>query len=201
MVRLPLLLTALALLVPPAAAGPTGSVTWDTTLLADGDAAAHTQGSLGGERLYARLDSAAGWQFADVQTSCIPDLEAECDTVVDCEPGSLNCWATRRERPPFPCRWVPPGNGSEGHIVCNFPNQTEPEPEPGPAVPSAACEDVLSRNACRALPRQGDDPAQACRRALARDVCDALPPQRAVTDACREVFAARVCALAELPRL
>lgn len=188
-----LVVALLALLAPAALAAPGASVTWDTTVKSDGQPARST-GEVGWTRVAARAETPAGWQAADVQTSCVPDLEADCDTVIDCEPGTLNCYASRHHRPPFPCRWVPPANGSAGHMVCNV-NQTgpSPDPNPGPGLPAAECGDLLSPAACQAVPRAGDSPDQGCRRALAAATCDALLLVPQPGAACREVFAPRVC--------
>lgn len=206
--RMPLALTVLVFVVAsPASAlpSPTASVTWDTRGFADGEDAVRSQGEVSDDRAYARLDSPAGWQFVDLRSACVPDLDAQCDTEVNCEEiGSTNCWATRRPRPDFPCRWVPPGNGTEGYIVCEFPQpDPEPEPQPGPQVP--ACRDAFSGGVCDRAPQPQEPPAETCGRLFAPMVCAALPAMPAMPDlraACREVFAERVCASADaLPAL
>lgn len=203
--RMPLALTVLVFVVAsPASAvpAPTASVTWDTRGFADGEDAARSQGEVSDDRAYARLDSAAGWQFVDVRVACLtPEGHSQCDNEVNCEPGTANCWATSRPRPDFPCRWVPPSNGNEGYIVCEFPEpEPDPEPEPGPQVP--ACRDAFSGGVCDRAPEPREPPAETCGRLFAPAVCSALPAMPDPRAACREVFAERVCASADaLPAL
>lgn len=73
------------------------------------------------EGLLAKAESPLGSQLLDVRSACVPDWDAACDTELECEPGTLNCWVTRRPRPPWPCEVQPDGgmrcrtNGTESN--------------------------------------------------------------------------------------
>lgn len=193
-----LLVTAMTLAAPAAGLDPGARA--DVTLLVDGHPV-RVRGDASEEGAFLRVDSEAGWQFVDVRSECVPDLDGDCDTVVNCQEGTANCYIMRRPRPPFPCVIRP-----DGSMLCDFngtdPNQTEP-PEPQPIFPTPplpGCEDALSEAACAVAPHPGDDAAAACRRLVADAVCDGPPgmpeapaPPSSAEEACLRHFHRSLC--------
>lgn len=108
----PALLLVAALLLTPAA------TTLDAHASVLGrDASAHARSD--GDAASARVESPAGWQQVHADVACVPDWDSRCDTEADCLPGSLNCYATRRERSTEFCTYQP-----DGTFHCRSGNET-----------------------------------------------------------------------------
>jgi hypothetical protein len=60
-------------------------------------------------------------EWADQRSECVVD-DGRCQTDVDCDPGTLDCHAYRRPRPPWPCAYEP-----DGSLVCPADGGTAPD--------------------------------------------------------------------------
>jgi len=65
------------------------------------------------EGLFLVVEDRLGRQGAGLHWDCAPDQDSRCDTLVDCTPGTWDCWATRQQREGWQCRV-----GEDGLMYC-----------------------------------------------------------------------------------